>query len=265
MTEAYNIVQVSSIKKEQFRIYPDIKYTGFKTNSIKKKKNLSINRYRSNIRAKRRIQELIDINFSNNFCFMTLTFKENMMSIEIANRTFSNFTKRLKRYLNKTYSKQYIYKYICVLETQKRGALHFHIVCNLPFGIKFNDIIQIWNNTIINNKDINIKGGSVHIKFSTESNPNTEKISVYLGKYLLKKDINPIFLGKKIYFTSKNLKKPVRQNHLHYFTPNLEKEQIINIIEKSFKFDLTNKKLISQNYYYDKYTKNKILFLEYKK
>ena len=45
------------------------------------------------------IKRIIDCNYDDKSTFLTLTFKENIQDIERANREFTLFIKRLKRYL----------------------------------------------------------------------------------------------------------------------------------------------------------------------
>lgn len=262
MVESFNVVQISSPKKEQFRVYSTTRYLGFETTSIKGKSNKVENRLRSNFRAKRRIQELLDINFADYFSLMTLTFKENIVDISVANTTFTRFIKRLKRYLVKKGISSSYFKYLCVVEAQKRGAIHYHVVNNLPEPIMYLDIINIWNDTIYKNDSISIKGGSVHIDYSQNDTYLTDNMSRYLGKYLLKNEVNPIFLGKKMYFSSRNLKKPVRNNYYKKFNT-LEEPDVIGFLESDFSISLSGKKLFKKDVYYDKYSGEKILFLEY--
>lgn len=57
--------------------------------------------------------------------FLTLTFKENITDINFAWREFDKFIKRVKtRFEN--------FQFMNVIEFQERGAVHFHLLCNLP-------------------------------------------------------------------------------------------------------------------------------------
>lgn len=269
MVESFNIVRISTSSKEQFRVYSELKFLGYNAVAVRTyKKNTISNRYQSNIRAKRRIHQLIDTNFSEKFTLLTLTFRENITQLDIANEVFTNFIRRLKYYL-KTNCDQNAFslQYLCVIETQTRGAIHYHVLTNIPRDTSFSDIIKIWNSSINVQKKILIKGGSVHIDYSSGEQSDGEHVSKYLGKYLLTANVNPIFCGKKIYFSSRNLKQPVRNNYKVDITSEqlTNNKLLIQAIEQSFKSELSNKHLKQFDIYKDKYSGKDIFFLEYKK
>jgi hypothetical protein len=63
--------------------------------------------------------------------FITYTFTENIIDIKKANLHFTKYIKRLNyQYFR---NKKAVMKYVVVLEFQKRGAVHYHVVFfNLP-------------------------------------------------------------------------------------------------------------------------------------
>lgn len=267
MVYKFNIVRVSHPKSEQIRIYSSFRYADFNTNRKKNiRKNTLESRNRSNSRAKRRINELIHANFSVGFSFVTLTFRENIQDISLSNAIFSNFIRRLKYYLKCKTDLAYSFKYICTIETQKRGAFHYHIICNLPHPVSFSEIISLWNKAIDSNICINKKGGTVKIQYiePDEKLEELSKVSHYISKYMTKSEVNHILCGKKTYFTSKNLLQPIRTNHI--MNPNFlkykNKEEIHNMIKTDL---LDNSDLVvSKSYsYIDKYTDEEILYIEY--
>lgn len=76
------------------------------------------------VRASSKIRSLVNCNPRLNK-FLTITFAKNLKNLTEANYAFKKFMQRLKyKYEN--------FKYICVVEFQKRGAVHYHLVCNLP-------------------------------------------------------------------------------------------------------------------------------------
>lgn len=261
----YNVVKHTSIKKEVFRVYKTPIYSGFSPKRITTKKQNNLhNRQRSNSRAKRRIQELINLNFPQKFTFITLTFKENIEYPEIANTVFASFIKRLKYYFNHKKNMQLNLKYISVVETQKRGSIHYHMICNIPTHTTFTDIIALWQKSIENNKDILIKGGSARIRYSYEYDSNAEDLGFYLTKYLSKSFDNPKFCGKKLYSTSRNLKKPKRTNHMIKFeNKNLKQEEVIKTLSKHF--NLNTEQVLKTNKYLNPYTAEEVYYFEFKK
>jgi len=192
-----------------------------------------------------------------------LTFKENITDIDVANTIFSNFIRRLRYFLKR--QSFFDFKYICVVETQKRGAIHYHVVCNLPKYTQYAALIKIWNKSISSKLGTVGFCGSVYVNYSDSGISDTDNISRYLGKYLISSEVNPIFFGKKIYFTSKNLLQPVRKDHFYKFSNELSKEHIITEIENIFSKDISNNSRFSETSYINKYTGKEILLLQYKK
>ena len=138
---------------------------------------------------------------------LTLTFKDNVQDWYFANTEHRNFIKRLNYFV---YGKKCSnLAYISVPELQKRGAIHYHIFFfNLPY-IDKDFIEELWGN------------GSAHIEKEVGSLEG-EALGKYITKYMTKqfysrdKEGNYKFYydkatweGKKTYFASKNLFKPV--------------------------------------------------------
>lgn len=142
------------------------------------KRSDSISRTRSKIR--RIIQSNPDLTK-----FVTLTFRKNMTDVAKANKIFSKFIMRLNyRYPN--------FKYISIIEFQKRGAVHYHFLCNLPF-IKNTLLAEIWDNG-------NIKINKIK---------HVDNLGAYVCKYLQKDMNDKRLFQKKKYFCSKNIELPV--------------------------------------------------------
>jgi len=136
-------------------------------------------------RSKNRIRRLINANSDIFDKFITLTFAENEKNLDYCNYEFKKFIQRLK----------YNYKdleYIVVVEFQKRGAVHYHIVSNLGY-IRNKTLQQIWKNGFIKINRID----------------RVDNIGAYVVKYL-QKDMTDIRLkGRKCYFRSKGIKEPI--------------------------------------------------------
>lgn len=118
--------------------------------------------------------------------FLTMTYKENIQDIKYSNREFRKFVKRLNRYVG------FNVKYVSVLEFQKRGAVHYHVVFfNLPY-IKKARLAEIW--------------GHGHVKINKIE--TVDNVGAYVSKYMGKDLEDKRLLGKKCYFSSRGLKKP---------------------------------------------------------
>jgi len=154
-------------------------------------------------RAKRDLRRLINANvgqYGKEYTakFLTLTFKEDVKDMKQANYEFLKFIKRLNYYCFGT--KKANLKYTCVVEFQKRGAIHYHVIIyNMPY-IKANDIANVWGNGFIKINKID----------------NVNNVGAYVSEYLGQAekgqghDIEDDRLqGKKSYFSSKGLYKPI--------------------------------------------------------
>lgn len=168
------------------------------------------------------IKRLIDCNYDDKSTFLTLTFKDNVQDIEIANREFTLFIKKLKRYL-----KQDV-KYIATWELQKRGAIHYHLVLfSVPY-IQNDKLSEMWGN------------GYIKINKIKETVKN-EAIGVYITKYFTK-DIDKKAKQKKAYFCSRNLNKPREiKKMLDYDKMN---DILINENDLIYRKDFTSRELI---------------------
>jgi hypothetical protein len=150
-------------------------------NNKKLRAKSSINRTRTEIRR------LINSNFELNK-FLTLTFAENITDLKTANNIFNKFIKRLA----------YQYpdlKYVAVFEFQKRGAVHYHLLCNLPY-VDSKELASIWN--------YRWHVGFIKIKRTNDVN----NLGAYMSKYL-GKEIDERTFRKKKFFRSQNLKEPI--------------------------------------------------------
>jgi len=130
----------------------------------------------------------VNANFGNHDKFVTLTFAENVTDISQANREFKSFIKRLK------YKCQTEIKYAVAIEFQKRGAVHYHMICNLPYVPK-SEFAATWGNGFV--KINRIK--------------HVDNVGAYISKYMSKgmHGRDPRLRGRKMWFTSRNLERPI--------------------------------------------------------
>ena len=127
---------------------------------------------------------------------LTITTKDNIQDRQEFNILFDKFMKRLNYNVFK--SKKKLLKYVAVLEKQKRGAYHAHILLfNLPY-ISYEKLQKIW------------KLGSVWInKVDIDSKDNRGR---YITKYMEKGIAQELLenKGKKSYYSSNNLDRPTQ-------------------------------------------------------
>jgi len=136
--------------------------------------------------AKKKFIDLVNSNPDLNK-FLTLTFHENLQDIEKANYEFKKFIQRLERLYPHL-------KYVCGIEFQKRGAVHYHIITNLPY-IDVNYLAEkYWGNRFIKLNRID----------------HVDNLGKYISKYLTKAYEDIRLTNKKKYFSSRNLLRPIR-------------------------------------------------------
>ncbi|MDN5303589.1 MAG: hypothetical protein PWP46_468 [Fusobacteriaceae bacterium] len=227
----------NEITKKEF-FYTKEKYIYQNLSDVQKKLR---NKVISLKRSKERIVNLINANINNNVKFLTLTFRDNITDVKQSNKEFTNFIKRFNYYLKikKSYNEKL--KYISVLETQKRGAIHYHILLfDCPF-VSFEELMNIWGLGSVyiecllrNNKIVKINSSNNDFEFN---NQRIDNVGAYITKtvdYITKSFNNLIDLAEnindieelenifsefenqlilqknvKIFQTSKNLKKAI--------------------------------------------------------
>lgn len=194
--------------------------------------NYSENREKTLQRARTNLRRTINSN-ANQYGkitskFLTLTFAGNEQDLGYANGEFTKFIKRLNYYIFK--SKRSILKYSAVVEFQDRGAIHYHIVVyNMPY-VAAAKINSLWSHGNINVKMIE------HI----------DNIGSYLCKYMTKENDNPLLQGKKCYFNSRGLKKPIELTDKKEVKALLKSLPLIHL---KFKTNFFNEHLGDVSYY----------------
>lgn len=161
-----------------------------------KSDNYEIHRKQVLQRAKRDLRRIINANvnqYGEQFTakFLTLTFADNIQDLKVANKEFMLFIKRLNYKLFNT--KKSIIKYSAVVEFQKRGAIHYHVLLyNVPY-VRFDKIAECWG----------------HGDITINKIDNVDNIGAYVTKYMTKDNTDERLQGQKSYFNSRGLFKPV--------------------------------------------------------
>lgn len=166
----------------------------------KQKTGFSISRTRTNIRR------LVNANQHLNQ-FLTLTFAQSMPDLAEANKLFDTAMKRIIRARPE-------FEYIAVVEFQKDvdfhgrkkehgGSVHYHLLCNMPmkehmtiedlFAWEKRFALKYWQNGFVKIKEIK----------------QVTNIGAYFCKYLGKDMFDKRMFGKKKFFCSRTLNKPV--------------------------------------------------------
>jgi len=137
-------------------------------------------------RARKAIYEIVEINKTPYTKMITLTYKENMQDYDKLAHDFKMFIKSMKR-------KGYQFPYLWVVEKQKRGALHVHLIVFQDDYIPVDDIKKAW------------KHGFVKINAQFQG---IDHKGAYIAKYIQKETMPP---DKKAYRTSRNVKRPTEK------------------------------------------------------
>lgn len=158
------------------------------------------NRRRAGNRARSHVFNIISTNawfwkdqkdLAYNPKFLTLTFGENISNVEEANLLHTKF---IKKFNYKIFQKKKIeLKYVSVIEFQKRGAIHYHMVLfNIPY-ILSESVFKVWGHGYIKIKKVN----------------EHKNVARYLTKYMSKNNYDERLISKKRYFCSHGLLKPI--------------------------------------------------------
>lgn len=149
-------------------------------------------------RRRESVRNLLTTNFTNADKFVTLTFRDSVdfdiCDVKACNHAFNLFIKRLKTWLAKNHPHKTL-RYLAVIEFQDkhgRGAVHYHLMMNLPF-IKKSILAKIW--------------GYGFVKINAID--KVDNIGAYVSKYMAA-DLDDVRLqGLKAYQYSKNLMDPI--------------------------------------------------------
>lgn len=154
-------------------------------------------RYDNILRLRKKFIRLVRSNTSpaNPPTLLTLTMRTNV-GIETGLPLFNRFTQRAARTFGSSF------KYIGVPEFQKRGAIHFHL---LVWGI--NDYADQERDTRYLQ---NLWGYGYVDCVRTDGSP---KLAGYLAKYMQKALHDERLIGKRAYYVSRNVSRPLQFSH----------------------------------------------------
>lgn len=118
----------------------------------------------------KRLRRLISANFNggSSELWVTLTYAENVTDTSVVYQDFKNFMKKLRR----KYAKNRSLEYINVLEPQRRGAWHMHLLIKTDDGshlrVENDDMRRLWGKGFVKVKRLK----------------DTDNVSAYLMAYL---------------------------------------------------------------------------------
>ncbi|MCO7151938.1 helitron helicase-like domain-containing protein [Vagococcus lutrae] len=207
-----------------------------------------ISRAKSNIRARNNIRRIALSNFDNKSTFLTLTFQENIQDLDLANEVFQRFVKYMREDLRKKNCK---FKYLAVIEFQKRGAIHYHLLCNLPTRYSFKKVRERWRQAI---KALGVAGTG-----STKQNriDEVDNVGAYIIKYMTKEEADERLIGRKMYRPSHGLKRSIPKE----FKTREELEEYLNYF--GINEDTEDTKKAYHDSYTDSFTLGQVNYTEY--
>ena len=149
--------------------------------------------------------------------FITLTYAENMKDIRQSKIDLCKCLRMMQRFFPS-------FKYLYVLEYQQRGAIHYHMLCNMPVPVETAKSKQLkpeeqkefeqffeetfWTHGFVDIRDLK-KEGNTNVGLY---------VSVYLVEDLFKIDLK----GNRCYGYSRNLNKPVvTKKHIGYLNQDI--------------------------------------------
>lgn len=150
------------------------------------------NNYRQTQRRRRtKIRQLITENFDGSSKFVTLTFDNrrdyDIKDVKQCNQAYDLFVQRLRYRYNDL-------KYVTVVEFQDkndRGAVHYHMISNLPY-IRKSELAKIWGNGFVKINAID----------------KVDNVGAYVIKYMTADIDDKRLQGLKAYNCSKGLRRP---------------------------------------------------------
>lgn len=183
-------------------------------------------RHAANVsRTRNMVRRLALANFDSGSKFVTFTFADNIQSIPEANREWKKFIQRLRyRYGD--------FKYMAVLEFQKRGAVHYHMISDLPY-IPKKALSDLWGQGFL--KVNRIK--------------HVDNVGAYIVKYMTKDLMDDRFCDQKAYQCSKGLERPLVLRGEEF-------ERVWNF------YNLSSKKIVFESSYTSEHH-GKIVYKEY--
>lgn len=154
-------------------------------------------RRQSSRKARNEVRRQTLANFNEHSKFLTLTFADgsvqDVTDVKECNYAFKKFIGRLRYWLKKNKPEWPKLKYLAVIEFQDkngRGAVHYHMISNLPY-IPNKELADLWKNGFVRINDIK----------------HVDNVGAYMVKYMLKDMGDERLKGEKAYLSTKGLNK----------------------------------------------------------
>lgn len=140
-------------------------------------------KYRQHMRRET-VRNLANMNFDSQYDkFITLTFKNNETDVQASNKRFKEFIRKMRQRFGN-------FKYMAVIEFQERGAVHYHMMSDLPY-IPKPELAHLWGHGFVKINSIE----------------KVDNLGAYIVKYMNKDNDDPRLQGEKGYLCSKGLER----------------------------------------------------------
>ncbi len=150
----------------------------------KVKRQFSVKRIDNLMTARAKVFDYVRANAFRFNAFITLTYADNEQNLEKSYDDFKKWTKKM-RYLDNKFC------YLCVPEFQKRGAIHYHVICYIA---KKSSCLR---KTMLYQSKVGCKVEQIQCFnwchgisrvdfFSRTESKNLQAISLYVAKYITK-------------------------------------------------------------------------------
>lgn len=226
----YTTKTVKAGKIFDVEIYPE--FTRKQQDKSIRKRDPTAQKNLNDRNAKKKLERLIQTNFSNNDLYLTFTYDENYLppDIEQAEKSIKNFIRRINYRRKKEGLNNAKYIYITEYSHKKKIRCHHHLI--MDGALEVNTVDNMW------------KCGYTKIsRIRADENGTLSQLSSYLSK-------DPA--GTKRWTSSINLKKPVERKSYTRFTA----RKVKRIVEQ--KTDL--KQALEQIYKRYEYIKHEIRY-----
>ena len=253
MERLYNLKIVKSGDRTELYKYKSFLKIGSECNNKNGRKGDEVTKEKKIINKRvnlsRSRNKIIRLCCSNNdlTTFITLTYKDNFQDFKKSKCHLNYFLKKFKGL-----------KYIYVLELQSRGAIHYHLLCNLSIPFKTShkgrksQMQKDFERQFANKY---WKHGFVDVRnLRSEGNTNVGK---YLSSYMVKQLLNKDLQGVRCFGYSRNLLKPIEEKIIY-------KGDIFELL-KDYKVSYTNTYQIKYRDKHGKERKNNVVYYDLQK
>lgn len=207
MTSVYATKTIRSGNQFEIEIYPE--FTKKQMNKMKaKKKNSSAQKKLNDKNSRKRLERLINANFTSNDYWITLTYADEHLpsTMDDAMKDMKNFIRKINYRRKKLGMNNAKYIYITEFSKEKGIRCHHHLI--LEGGMTMDEIESRWT-----------KGRRNNIRKLDPDENGLTGVAAYLSK-------DP--KGKKRWKSSKNLKKPKESKSYTIFPFPKIRKMIIN-------------------------------------